>query len=153
MNSEDSDEAKSFGRNGFGFVSSERRRRIWISHLARRREDAEDLSTSFKAKGEETEESETESWTRKTVPVAPFPRSLRTLSLSRLRFVAGEREDDDDGLVSIVRERERWEGRRRVGLKRCVYVSSCPFYIQLWFSSVTLFKNFFFIVFNYSMVL
>lgn len=77
--------------------------------MARRREEAEDLSTSFRAKveQEEAEGSETESWTRKTVPVAPFPRSFRALILSRSRFVTGANGDDDDGRVSIERERER----------------------------------------------
>lgn len=144
-NSEDSEVAKRRGRNGFG--SSERRRRIWVSHLARRREEAEALSTSFRAKGEEAEESETESWTRKTVPVAPLPRSLRALIWSRSSFVAD---------VSIERKRGSYvvKGRRRSGsetLRSCLLCVHALYIYTMIISIVLLY--FFFVSLHYAILL
>lgn len=65
------------GRKGW-----ERVERTWISHRARRSASSfawtQVLSTTFNAKGQLAAVS----WTRKTVPMAPFPRTLTALRLS-----------------------------------------------------------------------
>jgi len=66
------------GRKGW-----ERVERTWISQRARRSASSfawtQVLSTTFKARGALLV---VVSWTRKTVPMAPFPRTLRALRLS-----------------------------------------------------------------------
>lgn len=91
------------GRNGCGSVwrrvrtvSSQRARRSASSF--RRREA---FSTTLRANGKQAEGSETESWTRNTVPIAPLPSTLIARRLSR--SISGEEDD----VVSI------WGGRER----------------------------------------
>lgn len=69
-----------------------RRERTLSSQRARRSESgfaaAEDLSTTLRAKGEEEEEEGSE--TRKTVPIAPRPRTRMALRLSRSNSIVTE---------------------------------------------------------------
>lgn len=97
------------GRNGwaFGPVS---RVRTESSQRARRSESGlelmrEDLSTTLRAKGERAEGSSERSWTRRTVPMAPFPSTLMALRLSSsISSILLERERE------IFREREEGSG-------------------------------------------
>jgi len=88
------------GRKGW-----ERVERTWISHRARRSTSSlawmEVLSTTFRAKRLVFVVG---LWTRKTVPMAPFPRILSALRLSRSSSNGG-------GAGSILVSMEWEEGR------------------------------------------
>lgn len=74
------------------------------------------MSTTLRANGQRADGSDDGSWTKKTVPMAPFPKTLRALRFSRL---SSGKVLDGDGASSMAgsteREREKEGGGGRGG--------------------------------------
>ncbi|CAH9103360.1 unnamed protein product [Cuscuta epithymum] len=111
-----SEEPMRVGRNGWAGSWWRKRDRTEISQRARRSSSGEnDLSTALRANGERAAGSVDTLWTRKTVPMAPLPRTLIARRLSKSRGIGGgvqssicvRRDGDGD-----YREREMNEGER-----------------------------------------